>query len=291
MDLLTILFWIIIGGAGYYLGKQQHVGFATTIQSKQKYTNLSSKEKDDEEDNEMALIPTQKYFSKDEYEDHQKEFDKLDTKEKQELINNATNTEKIAEIVKNLVKQDKVPKEAEISTKEEYHPLSLLQAAGKRIYSEGSGATEVGPKYRDLLEKYESEGSPISMVFGMEAAEALSILTGNPAYVDSSAKRGPIPSPEGLTKEHFDREMAIYRKYLQAPPGTLIPEREHLLTAAEGLHELFLQEDGSSDTISEIEAISSKLGSKKLNKDIQEHDRSIDMSKLLTQDNSVKSKI
>jgi len=216
----------------------------------------------------------------------QKEFDKLDPKDREELINNAESVEKVTALVKNFIKQEKIPKEAEIPGTEEYHPLSLVQAAGKRIYTEGSGAKETGPKYRQLLENYEMEGSPISHAFGMDNAECLAILTGNPAYVDSSAKRGPVPSPEGLSKEHFDKEMALYRKYLQTPPGTLIPEREHILTAAEGLHEFLLQHDDHYDLehVAEKGSASSKLKSPTLTRAINEHDRTISMLKVLTQE-------
>lgn len=101
------------------------------------------------------------------------------------------------------------------------------------------------------MEQYEREGSPISSIFDAESAECISILTGSPAYVDSAAKRGPVPSPEGLTKEQYDKELALYRRYLQSPPGTLIKERAHLLTAMEGFNEMYIEDQ--EEFIEELE--------------------------------------
>lgn len=64
------------GAVGYYFGKKS-IENSTQPQRKDKYSSLNAKDHDDEEDNEMALIPSQKYFSKDEFEDHQKEHDRL----------------------------------------------------------------------------------------------------------------------------------------------------------------------------------------------------------------------
>mgnify|MGYP002622848279 CR=1 FL=1 len=217
---------------------------------------------------------------------NQKEFDHVEPETKEQLIKNAPSVEKVSEIVSQLVSQNKIPKEAAIPRESEYHPLSLLQAAGKRLYTEGAGAKETGPNYRAMLEKYERDGSPISVVYGMNEAECLSILTGSPAYVDSSARRGPSPSPEGLTKEQFERELALYKKYIQAPPGTLIKERAHLLTAAEGLNALYNEqsEQYDFDELLEGNQSLSKIGSPKINQEIEEHDRAINLTRWFAQE-------
>jgi len=212
-------------------------------------------------------------------------FKDLDQSTINSLIQNAPFVEKIQEITTTLVKEGKLPKHTLQLRSEPFHPLSLLQAAGLREYTENSGSLESGSLLRESVDRYHRQGSPIEDFYGsLDNAEAIGILTGTTTYISTTALRGSLPTPEGLTKKQYDRELAIYYKYVNSPPGTLIQERSDLLNAADGLNWLYssLEESDHEDlsqTGSEEERNANLEA--RLAKEVLVHDRQISFNKSL----------
>lgn len=214
-------------------------------------------------------------------------FKDLDQKVIASLIENAPFVEKVSEIANTLVKESKLPKQVIQPKNEAFHPLSLIQASGVREYTENAGSLETGSQLRETIERHHRQGSPVESLYGsIEDAECIGILTGNTSYVTTSCLRGPLPTPEGLSKKQYDRELAIYYKYVNSPPGTLIQERTELLSAADGLNWLYSNLEESEQEDIDIQSIKEEAEKKlsletRLAKEVIAHDRQISFNKSL----------
>jgi len=198
------------------------------------------------------------------------------------LIQNAPFVEKIEQIATPLVKEGKLPKYALQPRNESFHPLSLLQAAGLREYTENAGSLETGSQLREAVDRYHRQGSPVEDFYGsLDNAECIGILTGTTTYISATSLRGPLPTPEGLSKKQYDRELAIYYKYVNSPPGTLIQERSDLLNAADGLNWLYSSLEESDSEEVDTQAIKGEDIEARLAREVAAHDRQISFNKSL----------
>jgi hypothetical protein len=211
-------------------------------------------------------------------------FKDLDQGTVASLIENAPFVDKIEKVATELVKSGKIPKEAIQGRNDAYHPFSLLQAAGIREYTENVGSLEVGPQWREKLEKSHKQGAPIGELYGsLDDAVCIAILTGDPAFISTTCLRGSLPSPEGLTKKQYERELALYYKYVHSPPGTLILENTDILNAGEGLSWLYSTlDDFEQEEGYEEENIEARLAN-----EVRAHDRQISFNSSVASEKNV----
>lgn len=196
------------------LKREDYLQLISTLPVEKLYAGLSDEIVDALRNDELPLRlsdETFEFLCKSHMENtlKQKGFAALDDDTKRQIISASASKEEVRKIVTPLVENGTLPEAvlSDVSSGAAYHPLSLIDHSGKRLYTEDAKVKNRIPEYEKKLDEMAKKGIKIG---DRDAALAELVLTGDPKYLNASLTVGKRPSAKGLTKTEYNEAVLKY---------------------------------------------------------------------------------